>query len=76
MSRLTRLSRLKKLMKPRLAQQAAGRMENQKRKQEADIDEVRLFRGKGGLHEMHQNDHYSLSSKRSSLYISLPQINK
>lgn len=45
MSRLTRLSRLKKLMKPRLAQQAAGRMENQKRKQEADIDEDRLFTG-------------------------------
>lgn len=44
MSRLTRLSRLKKLMKPRLAQRAAGCMENQKRKQEADIDEDRLLR--------------------------------
>ncbi len=32
-------------MKPRLAQQAAGRMKNQKHKQEADIDEDRLFRG-------------------------------
>lgn len=42
MSRLTRLSRLKTLMKPRLAQRAAGCMENQNRKQEVDIDEDRL----------------------------------
>ncbi len=34
-------------MKPRLAQRAEGRMENQKHKQENDIDEDRLFRWVG-----------------------------
>ncbi len=34
-------------MKPRLAQRAEGRMENKKHKQEADIDEDRLFRWVG-----------------------------
>lgn len=45
MSSLTRLSSLKKLMKPRLAQRAAGRVENQNGKQKADVDEGALCVG-------------------------------
>lgn len=63
-------------MKPRLAQQAAGRMnkhnQNQKHKQEADTD---CLGGKGGLHQMHQNNHHCIHREglfQSSLYIYSP----